>query len=666
MSPTVDMTRFEQIRAAGDLPSPKGVALAIMQLTCQEDVSMAELGRVISGDPAFVGRLIKAANGLIALTRRPVVSVQEALMVVGLPAVRNMVLGFSLLANYRNGVCRSFDYNAFWSFSLALALAMQVFAERTRAGAPDELFSAGLLARVGELALATLYPLDYDRVLTDARRMPDAKLTELEARSFAMNHRELTAAMLADWGLPKVFVEVIGHFEDPEAADYPEGVWRLTLLRSLVAAGSVATLCHGAESDRATAVRELFAHGERIGIGRDDMIAACDRIVHLWADWCAMLRLAHSRPPSFAERARDPPVAAETVAPVATAELEPNGVCRMGQSPCSCVTAPLVLVVDADSRARSTLCKALTRSGYDVSEAADGRLGVEQALELRPQIMVVASDVPGLGGLELVRALRHTRIGKAIYMIMLAHTGDDAQLIAAFDAGADDFVVGPPRPDVLLARLRAGLRVVKLQGELEHEHEELHRFAAELAVTNRRLKETALTDALTGFPNRRYAIDRIQQEWQAAIRRERPLSCMILDLDYFKEINDTHGHDVGDKVLGAAADALRRALRGQDVICRTGGDEFLAICPDTNLSNAMICAERLRRALENLKLTAGATPLHISASIGVAMRETGMADVDALMKKADLGAYLAKDQGRNCVASIQHVEPEAHRSVSRA
>ena len=159
MSQPIDMRRYAQLKAAGDLPSPRGVALAIIRLTQSSEVSLAELGRVIKGDPAFVGRLVKAANGLIAENRRAIVSVQEALMVLGLPAVRTLALGFSLLSSYRKGSCQGFDYQRFWSSALLMAIAMQALTQRVRVVAADEAFSLGLLARVGELALATLYQI---------------------------------------------------------------------------------------------------------------------------------------------------------------------------------------------------------------------------------------------------------------------------------------------------------------------------------------------------------------------------------------------------------------------------------------------------------------------------------------------------------------------------
>lgn len=659
MSPPIDMTRFEQIRASGDLPSPKGIALAVIRLTRQPEVSINELARVISADPAFVGRLIKAANGLVAFARRPVASVQEALMVLGLPAVRTMVLGFSLLSHYRRGACRAFDYDRFWGASLADALAAQVFAERSRVAAADELFSVGLLSRVGELALATLYPAEYEEVLASAADAGAQRLLELEQARFAMTHRELTKAMLTDWGLPKVFIDAVAYADTPDTADHLDKSRQRALLQTLVLARRVTDVCVAPADDRPALMTPLFEEGERNGLDRATLVSDCDRVARLWGEWGALLQLREQTPPCFAELSDDARPPLQAVSTRTSDFASPSSLPAAPDGPEAAGQIPRALIVDDEARTRSALRNVLEQARYEVHEAADGRQGMERALELQPRIMILDWNMPGMNGPELVRALRQTRIGQAIYMILLTHSDDDEHLIEAFDAGADDFIPKPLRPRVLAARLRAGQRVVRLQQEVEHEHDEIRRFASQLAVTNRRLQEVALTDALTDFPNRRYAINRIQQEWSAASRWGRPLSCMIIDLDNFKQINDTYGHDVGDDVLRAAADALRGALRGQDVICRTGGDEFLAICPETDLARALACAERLRNALDKLSLTAGGARVTVSASIGVAMRDERMADVDALMKQADLGAYLAKQKGRNCVATVQRVDPSS-------
>jgi len=282
---------------------------------------------------------------------------------------------------------------------------------------------------------------------------------------------------------------------------------------------------------------------------------------------------------------------------------------------------------------------------------------MEMALEFQPQLMIVDWVMPEMNGLELTRALRQTKIGRSIYILIMTGLEDDDRLIEAFENGVDDFMNKPINPRVLAARLRAGQRVIRLQQELDRDREEIRRFAAELAVSNRRLQEVALTDSLTGFPNRRYAIERIQQEWSVSSRTRRPLSGMVIDVDQFKTYNDSHGHDVGDAVLRQVAVSIKGALRAQDIVARTGGDEFLVICPDSGLDAALACAERVRFAVESTPLTAGGQTHHMSVSIGVATRDTAMTDPDALIKRADQALYLAKNKGRNRIMTAQSLRP---------
>lgn len=633
MSP-IDISKFEQIKSSGNLPSPKGVALAIIRLTQREDASMAELARVVKSDPAFVGRLIKSANSVNTSPGRPVVSVQDALVVLGMPAVRNLALGFSLLSQYHRGACKNFDYGRFWSGSLAFAIAFQALTMRTRSAPVEEAFSVGLLGRVGELALATLFTTEYAEILGNSANEELQHLLRAEQRAFAMNHQDLTMAMLADWGVPRIFTEPVRYHENAEAATYPEGSRQHTLVHSLALGRHIARICAAREADRSALMAPLFVLGTRIGIDAEALNALCNGVVRDWVEWSGLLNVVASPLPPFEEMARPaaPPAQAVVVTESARAPLR-------------------VLVVEDDAGSRDLLRKVLEDEGYQVFEARDGQDGLRAALEAQPHIMVADWMMPNMDGIALTRALRQTRIGRGIYILILTSLDDEARLVEAYEAGVDDFMHKPLKHRLLAARLRAGQRVVRMQEEIERDRENIRHFAAELAVTNRRLQEVALTDSLTGFPNRRYAMERIQQEWAAATRSGRPLVCMVIDLDDFKQVNDTYGHDVGDAYLKQTAGAIRQGLRAQDVVCRTGGDEFLVICPDTDLAAAMVCAERVRRVVETAPIRAGMLQLKATLSVGVAVREAEMADVDALVKRADQGVYLAKQRGRNRVAS---------------
>ena len=633
----MDLSKFEKLKATGNLPSPKGVALAILRLTQREDASMAELARIIKTDPAFVGRLIKAANSVNANPGRPVVSVQEALVVLGMPAVRNLSLGFSLLSQYKSGACKGFDYEQFWGGSLACGIAFQALTLRNRAAQPEEAFSVGLLARVGELALATLYAEDYAGLLRTLSKNPAADLAALETEKFAVNHRGLTAAMLADWGLPKIFCETVEGHETCEKLPIGEGDRQARLLHSLALARHIAAICVAADEARAALMPRLLEFGARLSLESEALLELCDGVVRDWKEWASLLSVAAPAMPGFGVLAQSLPEAAP-VAEAANTELP----ARLR-----------VLVVDDERAVRLAVRAMLEDAGYDVFEAADGQEGLRLALECEPHILVADRVMPHLDGIEMIRALRETRLGRNLYILMLTKIDEEHGEIEGLKSGADDYLPKPFHQRLLVARLKAGERMVRLHQDMERDREELQRFAADLSVSNRRLQEAALTDFLTGLPNRRYAMDRLLQEWQGGQRGRRPLACMVIDLDEFKRINDDHGHDVGDAYLKQVSAAVRNALRAQDVLCRTGGDEFLVICPDTALPAALACAERIRLAVERCVVAAGDLRLQGSLSVGVAEKRETMAGADALVKAADEGVYLAKQLGRNRIASPQ-------------
>ena len=631
--------RLQELKAMGELPSPKGAALAVMRLARKDGVSIAELVRAVQTDPALVGRLIKAANAPEVGAQRPVAAVQDALILLGAPTVRYLSLSFSLLTGHRSGQCANFNYRRFWSHSLACAVAAQAVAAQVRTAPPEEAFSVGLLCRIGELSLATVFPEDYSRLLQQMMGDRSASLAALEQNAFAMTHTELTVAILQDWGLPPMFVAPVFAHEAPENANFSPDSRPYRLTWTLTLARLIADICLAGEAERRGLMHKLLLVGSKLSLNTEALTTLCDRVVHDWQEWAAQLSVDTNDVPPFDE------LSAAPAAPDLSQSGMPSAMGADGNL--------RVLVVDDDKNIRTLLSTILVQAGYVVFEASNGREGFDKALEIQPHILITDWMMPGMDGVELTRSLRQTKLGRAIYILILTALDTEDKLLEAFDAGADDFMSKPLKARVLGARLRAGQRVMMLQQEIDRDREEIRRFATELAVTNQRLQEAALTDVLTDLPNRRYAIERFQQEWQAANRSKRPMACMMIDVDNFKAVNDTHGHDVGDAVLKQTAQAIKSGLRAQDVICRTGGDEFLVICPETDLAAAMLCGERVRKAVAEVRLSSSAEQIKCSISVGVAARGMDTPDIDALIKPADEGAYQAKQRGRNCVATVQ-------------
>ncbi|MEM7515382.1 MAG: HDOD domain-containing protein, partial [Planctomycetota bacterium] len=241
---------FEELKLTGNLPSPSGVGLAVLRITQSESPSLAELVQVIRADPALSGRLIKQANTMIPRKptapeesyRSPVSTVEAAARRLGATTVRSMALGFSLVSSTRSGVCEEFDYDRFWSLSICSAVAAEELARRFGTIDPDEAFTCALQSRVGMLALATVHPTQYSRILRETRGQRLASIFEAEAGAFEITHPEVTAAMLIDWDLPEFFAEVVVRLGTKVRATQEEGDEGGELLRILNAAWRMAPI----------------------------------------------------------------------------------------------------------------------------------------------------------------------------------------------------------------------------------------------------------------------------------------------------------------------------------------------------------------------------------------------------------------------------------------
>lgn len=311
-----------------------------------------------------------------------------------------------------------------------------------------------------------------------------------------------------------------------------------------------------------------------------------------------------------------------------------------------------ILCVDDMPAVLKLLDVQLSKSGYDVVCASNGR----EALSLLgdEDIRLVLSDweMPEMDGLDLCRAVREADTAGYVYVVILTGNSKPEQLVEAFDAGADDYLVKPFSKYELLARLRGGERTIRLHDELSKQRLEVHKANAEMAVLNEKLERLATTDELTGLGNRREALRSLDESLANAERRSQPISCVLMDIDHFKNFNDTHGHDVGDVVLREIARTMRSTARKGERVFRLGGEEFLLVCPFAPLEEAEKAGERLRKAVEQKIITSGGLSLKVTISCGAAARDDETTGPNDLLKRADLALYAAKEGGRNRVCAF--------------
>ncbi len=331
----------------------------------------------------------------------------------------------------------------------------------------------------------------------------------------------------------------------------------------------------------------------------------------------------------------------------------PAATVNLGPSTCK------ILVAEDDPLLRNKLVELLAATGQPVLAAKDGREAMSLVEKHEPRVIVSDWEMPQMDGVELCRNLRARSGTEPVHFIMLTGHSEKSRLLDAYQAGIDDFVSKPFDLEELLARVRAGIRNAKLHDDLVRKATGSQALNAQLATLNSRLERLSVTDELTGLYNRRHAMRRLQEQWALAGRLGRPLSVAMIDVDYFKKINDTHGHDSGDAFLRQLSVILRDQTRATDTVCRVGGEEFLIIFPAQTMEEVGVCAERCRAAVEAHTFSTGSTALRATISIGVAARMRGMADISDLLKVADRVLYQAKNAGRNAVHFDEYKEQPA-------
>lgn len=475
-------SRLEQIKAVGNLPSPRGIALEVIRLTRMDDVTNQQVANAIKTDPALSSRVIKLANSLVAYQTRPIASISDAVSVLGFNTLRQLVLGLSLMDSYNKGACPQFDYPQFWSRSLLTAITAQNLVLLSGIGASEEMFILGLLGRIGTLALATAQPQEYALVLGEFAASENAALTELERAEFGFDHNQLTQAMLADWGMPKLFQEVVLHHENPAGSTLTEGERGWHLLNALHIADYFSGVCMAQESRRRKMVPQLILMATRLGVELETLSTLGDKSVREW----------HERGQQFGIHTAEVPCFAELFAavPLAPSMLDASDALPTGSGN---FYRMRILLVDDDRATLFMLTKLLEKAGHTVVTAGNGVEALDKIDAFKPQIIITDWLMPEMGGIEFCKALRQNPAWRNIYVFIMTAQEGMEKLVEAFEAGANDYMSKPVSYKMLYARLRAGQRVVQLQDEMEFDRQQLRNFADELAASNHRLRESEVT-----------------------------------------------------------------------------------------------------------------------------------------------------------------------------
>jgi len=292
-----------------------------------------------------------------------------------------------------------------------------------------------------------------------------------------------------------------------------------------------------------------------------------------------------------------------------------------------------ILVVDDEQISRRILEAMLNKWGYETVSAENG--ADAWALMQKPDAPnLVVSDwmMPRMDGIELCEKIRGIERPGYVYFILLTTKAEKKDVIQGLESGADDFIVKPFDHEELRSRIKIGERIINLEQKI-------------ITLAN--------TDYLTGILNRRAFMERLEEETNRGIRKNKGLTLILADIDHFKNVNDTYGHLIGDIVLKEFAQKISELSRSYDVVGRYGGEEFIVCLPETDLENAMQIAERMRINIEGIRIDLpgiSSPPVKVTASFGVAACDMEcFENIDAIIKTADDALYRAKAEGRNRV-----------------
>ena len=487
---------IDDLKRSAKLPSPPGMALQVLRLCQDDDVSIGALADTLATDPALSLRLLKYANSALFGAGREVTSIRDAVLMMGLRSVRVMALSFSLVSTSDPRACKTFDFDRFWVHSVARAAAARYLATRLRLVSPDEAFSTALVSHVGKLAFAVGMTETYPAVLQVAGGTL-GRTERHEAACMGCSHYDLGADLLLEWGLPRKMADVIRAQFHPDQVDRESELGQLTtLIRVATDVGDI--LCQAAP----------------------DYILATRR-------------------------------------------------------------------------------QAVINSGL---------IGEDQDLD-------------------------------AILQAVRKEFGDLAAILSLKQGSQRS-------TDEIQAEAGAMLNEFSLSAQLQSEAGQ---------EEGREPRQKATTDDLTGIANRRAFDDRLSQAIEEAQVRGDPLALAMVDIDLFKKLNETFGHQTGDMVLKAIAGALPKALRNVDFLARYGGEEFAVIIPNADrLIAAQICV-KLRRAVELCTIQHGGRTHRVTVSIGAVLAPIPLRDCTAktLIEAVDAQLYAAKAKGRNCCCMKQ-------------
>ncbi|BHH83228.1 sensor domain-containing diguanylate cyclase [Desulforhopalus sp. 52FAK] len=500
---------LKTILKSDELPTLPTVASQLITLTSREDTTIADIGNLVEQDISISAKILKVSNSAFYSFPQQIGSIKQAVSILGMNAVRSLVLSFSFLTIKGGKQESRFDFKHFWERSLASAVAARLILENVKGADTEQIFISGLLQNLGELILAKIFPEKYDEVLA-AVEDNQYDLLAAEEAVFGINHALVGTEVARNWGFPDILIDPILYHHDPSSYK-------------------------GKNPDIQTTVNAVFLS---------------DLLVNI---------LFSEKPEKYHQQFR------------------------------SEATQLLKFTAEEIETILNQVHLRFKEAGTYFNLKIKGTSSVQEILQ---------------------------EANIKLSLINLDYDQMNKQLI--------------------LAKIH------------------LENMTKELEEKNTILDNLANLDGLTGAYNHRFFQNSLDQEISRCMRNSSTISILLLDIDHFKNFNDTYGHQVGDFVLTEFATILKDNVRKYDVVARYGGEEFVVILPETDLEEAMKVAEKLRAAIESADFDDNRETYSVTASFGVSSAKPATEDEfkkDILISQADQALYEAKEKGRNRVMS---------------
>lgn len=500
---------LHNILKSDELPTLPTVASQLITLTAREDTTLADIGELVSRDISLSAKILKVSNSAFYSFPQQIGSIKQAVSILGMNAVRSLVLSFSFLTMKAGTVKSRFDFEKFWEKSLTSAVTARLILGKVKGVDTEEVFVSGLLQNLGELILARSFPEEYDQVLRAVEEDQHDTLTA-EETVFGMNHTQVGAEVARNWGFPEILLTPLQYHHKP--GEYS---------------------------------------------GKNSNICATVRAVYL-SD--LLMNILFSDKP-----------------------------------------------VVYHQQFRKEAAKLLGMTAEDIESILD-------------QVHIKVKEAGTYFNLKIKQP-------QSVQEIL-------------------------QEANIRLSLIN--LNYDQMNKKLIQTTMHLENLTRELEVKNKKLDNLANIDGLTGVYNHRFFQNVLEQESKRAARNNSSLSLLLVDIDHFKKVNDSYGHQVGDFILTQFCKTLQDHIRQYDILARYGGEEFVIILPETSAADALVVGEKLRAIIESAVFDDNREKYQITASFGLA---TGTPATDEnftksiLISAADQALYEAKEKGRNRVVS---------------